>query len=257
LQYVMIRQEMNVAGFEEVAGEVSGFRQTIADQGRNFRRVDGCRTRSRRQRRIGLGRRAWYQAQPGSRVAGLAPGGGGGWRSAGAPKAPCPAEERPASAGGGWKEEILAEEIIARQPPAAAGGSGGGLRRGLLGAAVVFVAVDFARQPVILAIYFCFFRPGQPSTIGRAITADFTVHGRFFAFEMRSFASGQLTALYTLPDPLLLVQGALADFAARRLGCGLADGGQGEGRQSSTEKYCRDFVGHGNRLRDSILCQPF
>jgi hypothetical protein len=31
----MIRQEMNVAGFEEVAGEFSGFRGTIADKGRN------------------------------------------------------------------------------------------------------------------------------------------------------------------------------------------------------------------------------
>ena len=133
---------------------------------------------------------------------------------AGAPPAPCPAEERPSFSTADYKEEILAA-----QPPAAAGVSGGGLRWELLGAAVVFVAVDLTRQPVILAIDLRLFRPGQPATMGRAIPADLTVHGRFFALQVRGFASGQLTALDALPDPLLLVQGALADFAARRSPC--------------------------------------
>ena len=104
---------MNVAGFEEVAGEVSGFPETIGDKGRNSQMVAGLAPGPAAGR--GSSPDAGLGTKP-SRVAGLpvrrrAVLVGAG--SAGAPRACCPSKERPRFSTAGWKEENPAEEIIA------------------------------------------------------------------------------------------------------------------------------------------------
>src|ERR1035438_781933 len=65
----------------------------------------------------------------------------------------------------------------------------------LLLAPVVFVAVDLARLPVLLAVDLLLFLRRQLATVGSAVVAHFLVDLRFVLFQVSSFPGGQLSAL--------------------------------------------------------------
>lgn len=93
----------------------------------------------------------------------------------------------------------------------------------LLTARVVFVAIDLLRPPVLLTVDLLLFLCRQFAAVGRAVFGHFPVDSGLVALQMRGFARGQLSALDALRDAVLLVQGALADFALgiRILDCGI------------------------------------
>src|SRR5215472_8739998 len=83
----------------------------------------------------------------------------------------------------------------------------------LLPLAVVFVAIDLARQLVLLAIDLLALRLRQLAAVGRAVVPHFPVDFRLFALEVRGLAGGELSALDTLPDAVLLIFRAFPHFA--------------------------------------------
>src|SRR5262249_61096007 len=86
---------------------------------------------------------------------------------------------------------------------------------GVRSVGVVLFPIDFIRQTILLAIDLSFFRSGQFAAVGSAIRLYFTVDCRLFGFEIGRFSGGELAALYTLRDAVLLVLSTLADFAFR------------------------------------------
>ena len=83
----------------------------------------------------------------------------------------------------------------------------------LLAATVVFVSVNLFRDVILLPVDLGSFLPGQLAAVGSTIVADFTIDPSFFVLEICSLAGRQLTALDALRDAVLLVLGALPDFA--------------------------------------------
>ena len=86
---------------------------------------------------------------------------------------------------------------------------------GLLGAAIVFIAIYLPRQVIVLTIHFSLLGRSQPPAVGSAIASDFASYGGFFPFQMGGFAGSQLAAVYALCNAFLLVLSALSDFAFR------------------------------------------
>src|SRR5215472_2771904 len=85
----------------------------------------------------------------------------------------------------------------------------------LLFSSIVFVAVNRRGITVLLAVDLRLFPTGQLSTVGGAVAGDFMVYSRFAAFHVGGFTGGQLSALNTLGNALLLIALALADLAFR------------------------------------------
>src|SRR5208283_795580 len=87
---------------------------------------------------------------------------------------------------------------------------------------VVLVVVDLVRQLILLLVDLLFFGLRQLPTIGCTIRTRLTVNGRFFRFEIGSFASRQLPALDAVGNPVLLVFLPLCDgwILRRRAGGG-------------------------------------
>src|SRR5215469_7014436 len=83
----------------------------------------------------------------------------------------------------------------------------------LLFCSVVLVAIDGAGVAVLLAIDLRPFLRRQLTTIGCAVTGDFMIHARFVPLQPRGLPGGELPALYSLCNAVLLIFLSFADLA--------------------------------------------
>jgi hypothetical protein len=85
---------------------------------------------------------------------------------------------------------------------------------------VVLRLIDFVREFVLLLVHLFFLTLRQLSAVRQAIVLHFLVHCGFFRLQLSRFAGGQLTALDSLRDAVLLVLLTLANFALAVILCG-------------------------------------
>src|SRR5262252_3132837 len=113
---------------------------------------------------------------------------------------------------GSGRQQIL--RLTGKKPPASGGWRFCGcILNGLLMLAVVFVAIDLARQLVLLTIDLLALRLRQLAAVGRAVVPHFPVDFGLFALQVRGFAGGELSAFHTLRDAVLLIFRAFPHFA--------------------------------------------
>src|SRR5712692_5713776 len=77
---------------------------------------------------------------------------------------------------------------------------------------VVLLVIDVLRRAILFPVDLLIFGCRQRSTIGLAVCGNLFVDALLLILQLGSFASGQLAALHTLRDAVLLVFAALTDF---------------------------------------------
>src|SRR5579875_3298743 len=105
----------------------------------------------------------------------------------------------------------------------------------LLNAAVVLVAVNRARYPVLPAIQGGAIGAGEMAVVGAAHLVFLAIDRGIAAFQIAGFAGGQLAALHSLGDAVLLILFALVDGGRglrHRDGCGKGKKGGGKASES-------------------------
>jgi len=75
----------------------------------------------------------------------------------------------------------------------------------LRGVGIVLVVVDLLGKLVLLPVDLLLLRLRELSAVCRAVRARFAIDRRFFRFEIRSFTGGQLSALHSVRDAVLLI----------------------------------------------------
>src|SRR5262249_47491030 len=99
------------------------------------------------------------------------------------------------------------------------------------------VLINLPRNLVLLPVHLRFFGGRELASIGRAVGTGFRVEGRFFRFQVRGFAGGQLAALHALRDAVLLVFLTFPDFGFRLgIGSGILRQGDGSGNQKRSRQ---------------------
>lgn len=86
----------------------------------------------------------------------------------------------------------------------------------LRGVGIVLVVVDLLGKLVLLPVDLLLLRWRELSAVCRTVRARFAIDRRFFRFEIRSFTGGQLTALHSVRDAVLLIFLALPHRRLRR-----------------------------------------
>src|ERR1700746_779456 len=79
----------------------------------------------------------------------------------------------------------------------------------------MFLVVDLVRHAILLAVHLCPLLRGQMTTVRGPIIANFAIDPSFLVLEVRRFTRRQLAALDSLRNAVLLILGALSDFAFR------------------------------------------
>ena len=87
----------------------------------------------------------------------------------------------------------------------------------LRGIGVVLVVVDLVRQVILLIVQLGAVGGGQMAVVFRAHRVLFLVDARFLGFQVLRFTSGELVAVNSLRDAVLLIVLALRDGLRRRL----------------------------------------
>src|ERR1700687_3885262 len=77
----------------------------------------------------------------------------------------------------------------------------------------MLLAINGVGVGILLAVDLAALGPSQLAAIGCTVIVDFMIDGRFAAFEVSGFSGGQLAALHSLSDALLLIALALSHFA--------------------------------------------
>jgi hypothetical protein len=86
---------------------------------------------------------------------------------------------------------------------------------GLLFTSIVFVAVDLARNFILLMVYLRSFGASQLATVIRTVIANLAINASVFRFQLGSFAGRQLATLDALRNTILLIFCALSYFTCR------------------------------------------